>query len=97
MAANNNIDEDKNDVNDEYETLDELKEEWQGETEDEVNDFGETGGLSEEEEKAIIRKAIQQEVTELKCYQSLARAITVNAKGEALLQALDNGFKNLGN
>ena len=95
MAAENNVDEIDN-LNNEYETIDELKEEWQGEKEADENDFGESGGLSEEEEKTIIRKAIQQEVVELKSYQALARTITVNAKGEALLQALENGFKKLG-
>ncbi|WP_096895768.1 SNF2-related protein [Candidatus Scalindua japonica] len=79
-------------LNDEYETIDELKEEWQGDE----NNIDEARSLSDEEEKTIIRKAIQQEVVELKNYQALARAITVNAKGEALLKALENGFKKLG-
>ena len=83
-------------LNDEFETIEELKEEWQGETESEEEITGETGGLSEEEEKAIIREAIQREVTELKNYQALARTITVNAKSEALLQALKKGFEKLG-
>jgi hypothetical protein len=83
---------DMNILNDEYETIEEIREEWQGYE----NDVGETGGLSDEEERVIVRNAIQQEVVELKNYQALARAITVNAKGDALLKALGNGFKKLG-
>lgn len=84
------------DLNEDYETADELQEEWI--SDEDTNDklIGDTGGLSEDEEKSIIRKAIEQEVTELKQYQSLARAITVNAKSDALLKALEKGFQKLG-
>jgi len=55
--------------------------------------IGETGGLSDEEQQALILKAIQSEITELKSYKELAETITQNAKGEALLIALREGFK----
>jgi ERCC4-related helicase len=93
--AKKNISDETDDLNDEYETLEELKDEWQGESDNNAEQ-GENGGLTEEEEKTIIREAINKEIDELKNYQALARTITVNAKGDALLKALKKGFEKLG-
>ena len=95
IVKKNKSDELEN-LDDEYETIEELKEEWLTVNESAEEYIGESGGLSEKEEKEIINKAIQQEITELKHYKELARTITVNAKSIALLQALKKGFKKLG-
>ncbi len=63
-----------------YEALDETAEEW-----------------SEEEPPAPLsdgeRKAIEAEVADLESFATLARAITHNAKGKALLKALEVAFR----
>jgi ERCC4-related helicase len=66
-----------------YETIDEIEEEWSDEEQ-----------LSEEkrrytsEEKAQIK----EEIRELRRFESLARSIIKNSKGEVLLMALKRGF-----
>lgn len=76
---------------DEFETLSELTDEWPGD-EDTDEAVGETGGLTEEQEEALILKALQDEIDEIKDYRDLAASITQNPKGEALLIALKTGF-----
>ncbi len=74
-----------------FESMDEISEEW-AEEEETDNLPGEKGGLTQEQEKAFQAKAIRKEVDELKSYKNLAESITLNAKGEALLVALKKGF-----
>jgi len=78
-------------VLEDFEASIEIQDEWSDDESPEVT-IGETGGLSEEEQQALILKAIQSEIIELKSYKELAETITQNAKGEALLIALRAGF-----
>ena len=69
-------------INEDYESFEETKEEWQ---EDEnVN--------SEEKLTQEDLKTIQSEIEELMKYRDLAESITHNAKGSVLLTALKMGF-----
>lgn len=62
-----------------FETLDELREEWPTE--------------SEEPQTASQRAALQTEIAELKSFAELARSIEENTKGAALLKALATAFQ----
>lgn len=66
-----------------FETFDELKDEWDEETADE-----EEGPIYTEND---IR-SIKEEIKELKEFYRLAESIQKNSKGEALLTALEKGF-----
>jgi ERCC4-related helicase len=66
-------------LEEDFETLDELAEEWEEEGASEV--------LTEAD-----RKAIQQEIEDLEGFRKLAVSITHNAKGQALLTALRTAF-----
>ncbi len=70
-----------------YESLDETAEEF---TDDEQSASQATAALSPEE-----RTAIAQEIEELRHFKTLARNIRDNAKGRALLTALDRAFAEL--
>lgn len=63
-----------------YEALDETAEEWE-------HDQVEVESLTTE-----IRSAIQREIADLEDFRALAVSITHNAKGQALLAALDRAF-----
>jgi len=69
----------EDELDEDYEALDETAEEWPGEPEIEP--------LSDEN-----RKAIQQEVDDLDGFTRLALSIEQNAKGKALLVALERAF-----
>ncbi len=69
-------------LDEDYEALDETAEEW----DDESN----TGPLSEGD-----RAAIRQEIADLEAFAALATSITSNAKGKALLKALEVGFARM--
>lgn len=69
----------------EFDALSELKEEWD-----------ENSESSESDTDASNRESVAEEIEELTEYGALASSITVNAKGQALLIALDQGFKKLG-
>jgi len=75
----------------EFDTADQLQEEWPPEDAEE-EPVGETGGLTEAEQAEMVLKLIGEEIGELKDYQKLAQSITENAKGDALLAALKAGF-----
>lgn len=64
---------------DDFETLDEIKDEWD---EDEL----------EERLTAEDKEAIQNEIIDLEAFRDLAVSITENAKGKSLIQALKAGF-----
>ncbi len=63
-----------------YEALNETAEEW-------TNDPGETAPLSPEN-----RGRLEKEISDLETFRSLAVSITHNAKGRALLAALERAF-----
>lgn len=73
-------------LGDDLETVDDLEEEWV-EDGDEASD-GETDPASQ----MRTLTGIQAEIRELRHYKTLAESIKHNAKGEALLQALQVGF-----
>ena len=64
-----------------FESFENIKEEWEENEKEQKR-------LSEED-----KNSIQEEIKELKSFQELAVSITENAKGEALLKALNIGFK----
>lgn len=64
---------------DDFETLDEIKDEWD---EDELDER-----LTVED-----KEAIQNEIVDLETFRDLAVSITENAKGKSLIQALTAGF-----
>jgi ERCC4-related helicase len=71
-------------LDDDYESLDETADEWGGQ---EVNTASST---------ANQRDAVAQEIAELRHFKTLATNIRENAKGTALLTALDRAFAELG-
>ena len=66
-------------LDEDYEALDETAEEWDEEADVEI--------LSEADQKALAR-----EIDDLESFRDLAVSITYNAKGKALLTALDKAF-----
>ena len=80
-------------ISEDFEAVAEMQEEWAEREEDSQDSPGESGGLTAEQEKALILKAIRKEADELKSYRKLAESIAQNAKGEALLIALKAGFQ----
>jgi ERCC4-related helicase len=74
-----------------YETTDEVREEWNDDdTEGEI-----APSPDQNSEAEILQRALQAEIAELRSYQDLAKRILSNAKGEALLTALEKGFVKL--
>lgn len=69
----------EDDLADDFETLEEIKDEWE---EDEEN----------ERLTAEDLKAIQSEIADLEAFRDLAVSISENAKGKSLIQALKAGF-----
>lgn len=67
-------------LDEDFETLDEMAEEWEEEE-------GESSSLTPTE-----RKALELEIAELQAFYELAIQITENAKGQALLKALQTAF-----
>jgi len=76
-----------------FETVNELQEEWEEDADDAPKAFSNNGGSIPDEEATQILNAIRKEADELKNYRDLAESIAQNAKGEALLIALKTGFK----
>ena len=68
---------------DDFETVGELSEEWNEDGADEPD---------EPEDGQTSPADVRSEIDELRGYGKLAASITVNAKGEALLTALEQGF-----
>lgn len=67
-----------------FETYDELKDEW----DEEVDDENEEKVYSQEDISNI-----QDEIAQLKQFEALAKSIQVNSKGEKLFTALEKGFE----
>ncbi len=75
-------------LGDDLEHADEMQDEW---SEDRNGDAAEDGD-TEKIDPATVLKAIQSEISELRSYKQLAESISQNAKGDALLHALQAGF-----
>lgn len=73
-------------IAEDFEILDEMTEEWTDEQDSES---------TPEDEEQSTNQEIVAEIKELANSSTLASSITVNAKGEALLQALNQGFQKL--
>lgn len=76
-------------ISEDYEALDELKEEWKVEDEDEEDEKQIT--IFSEEEK----KGIADELNSLQEFLQLSNSIRENSKGQKLLTALKKGFAEL--
>lgn len=72
-------------LQDNFETYDELKDEWE-------DDDAETKTLTY---STSDLNNIKKEIKSLKEFETLAKSIQKNSKGEKLFTALDNGFKEL--
>ncbi len=79
---------------DDFETIEELADEWD---ETEPADDGPTpeAAAGDDDRASAASADIQAEIDELKDFSRLAASITQNAKGEALLTALREGFVKL--
>jgi len=80
------------DIGDDYDVLNETRDEWNAGNEVAEGEGKEPSGA---EELTRIREGIKAETEELNQYKSLAESITTNAKGDALLVALKSGFAKL--
>lgn len=69
-------------LDEDYEALDEIADEWDGETDENNGAAGD-------------RVAIQKEIQELRQFQALASGIREDAKGQVLLKALGKAFSEL--
>jgi superfamily II DNA or RNA helicase len=76
-------------VGEDVEHTDEIEDEW---PEDGANEDAPTGA-NEQAEKVKQLLGIQTEIDELRVFKELAESINDNAKGQALLMALNAGFK----
>ena len=72
-------------LDEDYDGFSELADEWSGEGEEEIS----------RDEPVKPGTAVLDEIADLTAYGDLAASITTNAKGEALLQALEQGFQKL--
>lgn len=84
---NINMESSDTEISENYETFDELKDEW--EESEELLDKP-RNNLTEEDIANIKR-----EIADLKHYEGLAKSIRVNTKGEKLFTALERGFAEM--
>lgn len=91
---------DPGDLAEDYDTLDETIDAWSGAKSDPVADPSPALAVGDAEPDAADpdgkRLALRQEFAELASFRDLARGITDNAKGDALLIALRRGFEEMG-
>lgn len=71
-----------------FDAIGELKEEWNSEAENDAP----TSGQPPEQTNAVDPKLLAEELDELLEFSNLADRITINAKGEALIPALDTAL-----
>ncbi len=83
------------DVADDYETAEELNDETQAVNSDANGTPAQPEPAANDRELEEWLAAAKEEATELATYKSLAESITTNAKGDALLLALERGFAKL--
>jgi ERCC4-related helicase len=86
VAQNQAIEQDDT-IAEEFETFDELKDDWSEDDEDDAN------GVKEYTAEDI--ENIKLEIGYWKEFEQLAKSIVTNSKGEKLLTALDRGFKEM--
>ncbi len=77
-------------VAEDFESLEEIKEEWAEEEESPTPESAEEGGADTRQIQLL-----KAEIGELEGYRDLAVSITENAKGQELLTALEKGFAKL--
>jgi len=77
-------------VAEDFESLNEVKEEWAEDEEDSAPQ-----SVEENIEDKLRVQLLKAEIEELEAYRHLAVSITENAKGQALLVALEKGFDKL--
>ena len=82
-------------IAEDFESTDELGDEWPNDEGDDATPMSEDEATDSGNERKLLLKALRQEIGELKGYKELAESITSNAKGEALLVALQAGFARL--
>jgi superfamily II DNA or RNA helicase len=75
-------------IAEDFELTDELRDEWSGDEPDGDNEEHEGEPGPED-----VIKLLRREIDELQSYRGLAESITSNAKGDALLAALNIGFE----
>jgi len=81
-------------ISDDFETYDELCDEWPDEETDEEPD----PSLFQKQEKTYTPediKYIKQEIRDLNAFKQLAKSITINSKGGVLQTALKKGFSEI--
>jgi SNF2 family DNA or RNA helicase len=87
-------------ISQDFETYDEVSEEWKDEWIDEEETDGEAESpLFEKQEKQYTTEDIEninKEISNLNVFKNLAKSITRNSKGEVLLTALKKGFAETG-
>lgn len=93
LAASPNVPDLAEVLDDDYEALDETEEE-RAEERDEQDERDKRGSASPSS-TASQRDAVAQEIAELRHFKALASQIRENAKGSALLTALDKAFAEL--
>lgn len=92
LIRNNQQEEIKTTISEDYETYDEIDDEWRDE-----NENGEESLDAEERQYTAEEiKVIEEEIRDLREFHKLARSIMRNAKGGVLLTALKNGFAEAG-
>ena len=85
IVAKGNSDNFEESIAQNFETYDELKDEW----EDEDNEFAEPGYTEYDYQQMRL------EIESLKTFEQLAKSIRLNSKGEKLFTALNKGFDEL--
>mgnify|MGYP000216966315 CR=1 FL=1 len=87
--------EQQTDIADDYDVLNETRDEWNTDNGDRKTAEPAAVDAKDAKAQARFRREIQEETAELTNYRELAKSITHNAKGEALLVALSSGFEKL--
>jgi hypothetical protein len=86
-------------ISEDFETFDELRDEWADEESDENLDDEEADpSLFQKQEKTYTSEDIEyinQEIHDLNEFKALAKSITINSKGEVLQTALKKGFSEI--
>ena len=92
LLRNNQQEEIKATISEDYETYEEVDDEWRDE-----NENGEESLDAEERQYTAEEiKVIEEEIRDLREFHKLARSIMRNAKGGVLLTSLKNGFAEAG-
>ena len=88
LIRNNSQGEIQTTISEDYETYEEIDDEWQ----DQEENGEESPDAEERQYTAEEIKKIEEEIRDLREFHKLARSIMRNAKGGVLLTALKNGF-----